>query len=1336
MDAIKMLNDEIFVDYQQISLMNKLNEEYTNGSSIDKLINQFVEGIIKIHDLTFADIYTPIIKTPSYLYREILKISDLDNKIDLLNSSLINSENESSKSIYKGKDLKVLTSKSQIIDFFSDFVRIGQTDFTGIIKNNLTNLNISFIVLFPIVVDNEIIGHLIYGSSHKLLPQTLAFLQKNSNSLSILFQRVQNEQDHKIKNEYQKNNANKYNRLFKINSLFGFSEDAPNEDIDNIMLQLNEICQNDIVGYYRSLLFEKVNQFSFPIIIANSNGIIVFVNTKYTEFTGFSTQELFGKDLRQLDFYLSNEQYFLRILSEINIKGFWTGEVKNKKKNSDYYYEKIVLSGIRNSEGDVQNYILIVEDVTIRKSVEKLMLLNEQILHNTDSGFFESVFILEQSGKINVAVGKVHSLFSCESSEIIGKNFREIFSNYPEILPLIDSTQNGLINETHIRIGEQVFEFKISPIYEHKLQISGILIVSRDVTLRIKEEARLNLMQFVIEHSSDEVLIASSDGRFFDINISACNMLGFSREELLSMYVTDIDIVLNAEKWKAHFEKLKEVGTIKTESIQKKKDGTLINVEIVANYVVFDNQELNCAFIRDISDRKVAEKSMLLNKYAFDHVSETLLFVKSNSIIVDANIAACKMLGYSFEELINVSVTDVLLFFKMELWEHLFNSIRESGNYSFETYIRTKMGLSVPVEVVMNYIKYADQEINCVFIRDISDRKQTEMLILRSEKRYKALTQSALDAIVTVDSFGHIVDWNSAAERIFGYSKDDVLDEKYSLSNIIPQYINNSQGDIINRILSSDRLNSADDFIEYKGVHKSGYYFDIEFSFSKWEVFEGVFFSGIIRDITKRKLSIAMLRESEAKYRSIFNDSNDAIMLMSQEMKYMAGNPASINLFALDNERALLNYTFSDLSPEYQAGSVSSETLAKQMVKEALENKSVSFEWIHKKSDGTIFPTSIMLSRIVLNGVVCLHAIVRDFTVFKTLSTELLHTKVLLEETNQVARVGGWEYDLNSHKVTWSSITKDIHEAPQDYEPDEISMIKFYDKKCDIHKVNEAFEKCRLNGTPWEIQIEILTLKGNRKWVSMMGKAEMVNGKCERMYGVFQDIDEKIKAQQKMERYKRLTQKKTALLDKEIKRSLVLGQEKERKRISREIHDGLCQILSVIEMSFSEMKLKNKVSKIDIAKASDLLKVSLNEAIRISNNLSPSVLVDYGLVSGLKKLVKLNSSQSPINIILRTNNCNDRLPGDVELTFYRIAQEALRNSLTHAECNTVYVLFFCSETSINLRIIDNGKGIDETLLKSHSGFGLKNIFERANLIGAKVRISSKKNKFTSVSIKL
>jgi PAS domain S-box-containing protein len=135
----------------------------------------------------------------------------------------------------------------------------------------------------------------------------------------------------------------------------------------------------------------------------------------------------------------------------------------------------------------------------------------------------------------------------------------------------------------------------------------GIVI---DITERKRAEKELQLARLSILWSSDAVFWIMSDGRFINVNEQACDSLGYARDELLSMSVWDIDPDFSPQRWSPHWERTQQLKKRRFETRHRRKDGTIFPVEITANYIEYEGQEYDFAFVRDVTDRKRAEEAL------------------------------------------------------------------------------------------------------------------------------------------------------------------------------------------------------------------------------------------------------------------------------------------------------------------------------------------------------------------------------------------------------------------------------------------------------------------------------------------------------------------------------------------------------------------------------------------------------------------------------------------------------------------------------------------------------------------------------------------------------
>jgi PAS domain S-box-containing protein len=197
------------------------------------------------------------------------------------------------------------------------------------------------------------------------------------------------------------------------------------------------------------------------------------------------------------------------------------------------------------------------------------------------------------------------------------------------------------------------------------------------------------------------------------------------------------------------------------------------------------------------------------------------------------------------------------------------------------------------------------------------------------------------------------------------------------------------------------------------------------------------------------------------------------------------------------------------------------------------------------------------------------------------------------------------------------------------------------------------------------------------------------------------------------------------------------GQEMERSRLAREIHDGLGQSLIAIRLLIEgKIAGASEVNKEALEKIRGLIDSTISDARLMSNNLMPSVLHEFGFVTALRQLCDHVRQSSKMNVKYDVE-CSKFMLSSVQTVYlFRIAQEAVNNILKHSKATEMGVLIFQTENELNLIISDNGKGIDTNKMNHNSGNGLFNIRERVQLLQGEFKFISESGKGTELQIKV
>ncbi|MES2727459.1 MAG: PAS domain S-box protein [Bacteroidota bacterium] len=230
----------------------------------------------------------------------------------------------------------------------------------------------------------------------------------------------------------------------------------------------------------------------------------------------------------------------------------------------------------------------------------------------------------------------------------------------------------------------------------------------------------------------------------------------------------------------------------------------------------------------------------------------------------------------------------------------------------------------------------------------------------------------------------------------------------------------------------------------------------------------------------------------------LFNLSTDMICVAGLDGYFKKINPAFVKTLEWSEEELLANSFLSFIHTDDIAATLREiETLSQGV-------KTINFVNRFKTKSGLFKFFQWVATPDTSTG--NLFAIARDITPQIETEKELVKTREMLETASKVARVGGWEADLLKQTISWSPVTKEIHEADPDFEPTLAQGINFYKQGKSRDQITQLVKNAIEKGEAFEQEVQIVTAKGNDRWVKAIGNPEMVDGICVRIFGTFQDI--------------------------------------------------------------------------------------------------------------------------------------------------------------------------------------------------------------------------------------
>ncbi len=203
--------------------------------------------------------------------------------------------------------------------------------------------------------------------------------------------------------------------------------------------------------------------------------------------------------------------------------------------------------------------------------------------------------------------------------------------------------------------------------------------------------------------------------------------------------------------------------------------------------------------------------------------------------------------------------------------------------------------------------------------------------------------------------------------------------------------------------------------------------------------------------------------------------------------------------------------------------------------------------------------------------------------------------------------------------------------------------------------------------------------------------------------------------------------------------SMLKGQEEERSRLAKDLHDGLGGLLSGVKFSLSNMKSNLIVTPDNMAvfeRSLDLIDTSINELRRVAHNMMPEMLTRFGLDEALKEYCNTINATRLLNVKYQSLGMDTRIEISSEIIIYRIIQELLNNSMKHAAATNVMVQLIKGEDRLSIMVEDDGKGFDTGLPAHNTGAGLTSIRSRVDYLKGQLEIHSEPGKGTLVNIEL
>jgi PAS domain S-box-containing protein len=425
------------------------------------------------------------------------------------------------------------------------------------------------------------------------------------------------------------------------------------------------------------------------------------------------------------------------------------------KKGGGLVWGLLTSSQVKDEHGRPLYGVGMVQDITERKRAEEALRESEERYRRLFEVESDAILVVEvDTGRILDVNAAALDLYGYSREEFRCLTAEQVSAEPEKTRAAIAEEWMHFQFRWHRKKDGTVFPVEITAnnFFDQgrKIHVGAI----RDITERQRAAEELRRTRFSVEHASDAITWVDSQSRIVYANEAACRSLGYSREELLSLRIPDIDRQMPDVVWRTHWEELKARGAMTFESQNVSKQGTAFPVKVSANYLEFDGKEYCFAFVRDITQRKWAEEQLRKLSRAVEQSPESVVITDVQGNIEYVNPKFTQLTGYTFEEatgqnprILKSGMVPAATY--RELWQ----TVLCGGEWRGEFANKKKNGEVYWESASIVPIRGSGGAITHFLAvkEDITERKQGEMALREAETMLRFFVQHAPAPIAMLD---------------------------------------------------------------------------------------------------------------------------------------------------------------------------------------------------------------------------------------------------------------------------------------------------------------------------------------------------------------------------------------------------------------------------------------------------------------------------------------------------------------------------------------------------------------------------------------------------------
>ena len=614
----------------------------------------------------------------------------------------------------------------------------------------------------------------------------------------------------------------------------------------------------------------------------------------------------------------------------------------------------------------------------------------------------------------------------------------------------------------------------------------------------------------------------------------------------------------------------------------------------------------------EIEDHKRLLKELQRFKFISDNASDGHDLIDRDGRLLYVNQRACERLGYSEAEMLQMSLPDIDPLFSRRKVRELFQRLEKEGVDQFESVRRRKDGTTFPVDIGVTMLRFDGEALVFLVARDITARK-------KAETRFQLAVEAAPNAMVIVNQRGKILFVNAQMEKLFGYSREELID--MSVDQLVPERFRAKHAGFRKEFFRGPQARSMGGGRDLYALRKDGAEFPVEIGLNPIETEEGIWVLGAIVDISERK-------RGEEALRAAHDELELRVQARTTQLRQAVEQ---------------LNHQVSE----------------RWRAEEALRTSERRYRDLFENANDLLFTLD-------LEG---------GFTSLNRTAEQVLG--YLREEASQLnlARIT----QPGEHAVATQILKQEAGSGGRQYE---LSL------------------RAR-NG-------RVIPLEIRSRWIREDGRP--VGVQC---------IARDLTVRRRVEQERR-----------ELAARLTRLQDDERRRLARDLHDTTGQNLAALKMNLGAVqdgptRLDPKTHRV-LSECQELADMCIREVRTLSYLLHPPLLDERGLAFALQLYANGYSERSGVAVEIEIPENFGRLPQEMEIACFRLAQECLTNVHRHSGSTTARIRLEKVDSEVRLEVSDAGRGFSAGTVSEREGHGLgiQAMRERAQQLGGRLEIDS------------